>query len=157
MCVDVPCSMLMLGESMFPSLHFHVRIRKDDETIKHINTSSPSQRSWKKNRRCHGDRQHTNIQKANIFHLVRAPCLHRRIACSALDSLCQNSRDCIACASNQITLHRAISFAASQLNGLFSLLFFFMKRGAFGFMTKTAGFRILFSKHHNNSLSNTGR
>lgn len=48
----------------------------------------------------------------------------------------------------EITLHRAISFTASQLNGLFSLLFFdsfYMWAGAFAFMSKTAGFRIIFS------------
>lgn len=48
----------------------------------------------------------------------------------------------------EITLHRAISFTASQLNGLFSLLFFnslYMWAEAFTFIAKTAGFRILFS------------
>lgn len=43
---------------------------------------------------------------------------------SPFGRFCQNCRDYIACASNEITLHRAVSFTASQLNGLFSLLFF---------------------------------
>lgn len=138
---------------------FYCTHSKTDKTIKHINTSK---------RRVENEKEVIvamvidNLQtyrKKNIFHLVRAPCFHRFEACSALGALLQNSRDYIACASNEITLHRAISFTASQLNGLFSLLFFyvFFMCGGLRFYGQNSWFSDIIFEHHNNFLSNSGR
>lgn len=116
------CSMLMLGVAMFRQRTFR-KSAENNGTHQHKRSEARPER--KRSRRCYGDRQSTNIQKWKYFisfvHLAF-------IAFSlGLSRLWRNTLppDDIACASNEITLHRAISFAASQLNGLFSLLFFY--------------------------------
>lgn len=109
-CRCFRCS--MLGEC--DVTHFENRL----ETTKHINTSA--RREVKKklvvamviDNRTQAHRKAENISSRSCTLL------------SPFGRFCQNCRDYIACASNEITLHRAISFTASQLNGLFSLLFF---------------------------------
>lgn len=88
------------------------------ETTKHINTSARLEVKKKLvvamviDNRTQAHRKAENISSRSCTLL------------SPFGRFCQNCRDYIACASNEITLHRAVSFTASQLNGLFSLLFF---------------------------------
>lgn len=84
---------------------YHYAIRKSSETIQHTRESC---RRRNRSRRCHSYRQSTSIHRREIFHLVHAPCFHRFSACIA--SRFRRYRVCV-----KITLHRAISFTASQM------------------------------------------
>lgn len=150
------CSMLMLWELMFPSntLATHSKISENNETHQH--TPIRNCETEKEVAMVIDNLQTYRKKKYFISFMHLAFIALELVRCLTWCSKTPATN--IACASNEITLHRAISFPASQLNGLFSLLFFCFLHLNEGlcFYSPNSWFSDIIFEHHNNFLSNTG-
>ena len=151
--LDVFTRCSMLGEAMFSTL----RIRKS----KHIDTAQTLTKNVSKNEKeiivaMVIDNLQTYRKKIYFISFMHLAFNAVQLARNITDCSITSKRLYRVCVKrNHITC--AISFTASQLNGLFSLLFFYFFSGGLQFYSQNSWFSDIIFEHNNNFLPNTGR